>query len=561
MNVLQATQQAVMVRSLMAALARAGVKNIFVAPGSRSTPLVQAACELAAHKPSPWRLWPVLDERAAAFAALGASRQGQLSAVICTSGTAVAHLLPACIEACLSRTCVVFATADRPPGAWRRGAPQSIDQPGVLQGVAGFRPLNAAAIHNGCDDIEWMVRASQVNGHPLHLNVHLDTPLALKSGAAAARQPLFGIAPNLATDTPLPPPKVGERALVIAGALPAHHAQAMASLVAHAGSDWQVLAEATSNLRPWLPAAAPIHFEAWLRDPAHRAAALPDRVVRVGAWPVSKGLQLLLEDCAAAGVPMAVVGRGAYSNPLDQRRMRWCTLNPADGLARWAQTRPPAAHTPWLQTLAALETVAAARRRDALATADAASNEPGILHAWLTALPARTPVQIANSMPIRHLEAFWPGEATAELGFSRGANGIDGTLATAWGRALALDRPSWVVLGDAALLHDATSLQLLRARPDLRVLCFDNDGGAIFDWLPAAQVVDAAVHRDYFTQPHGLDLAAVAQAFGVTAQVVQGPSVAETIANWARTGDGPQVVVAKTDASAARAVWRAWTGQ
>jgi len=556
----EATRQAVLVRTLFAELADAGVRHLFVAPGSRSTPLVQAAYELAARQPPVWQMWPVLDERAAAFAALGASRAGQLSAVICTSGSAVGHLLPACIEAKESGCTVVFVAANRPARLVGLGAPQTIDQYRAMGYFARHLEVGRCPDEPRSAKVAGQIHASLFSGQPLFIDVHLDTPLALAGGDAMPVEPRDpDDAPTYDTG-PMVRPGARSRVLIVAGPLPADQAREVGPVFASAGIHWQVLAEATSNLRPYLPPSAPLHFESWLRDPAARASVVPDRVVRLGEWPVSKGLQLLLEDCALAQVPCTVVWPGRHSNPLGQRGVQMKSATPASALARYARSSPSPASRPWIDTMAALDASVARRCAEVLESPAAASNEPGLLHAFLAALPAATPVQIANSMPIRHLEAFWPRGATAVLGFSRGVNGIDGTLATAWGRAIALDRPCWVVLGDAALLHDATSLSLLRRRPDLRVLCFDNGGGAIFDGLPAAQHVDPAVHRTFFTQPHGLDLVAVARAFGLTAEVLPGPKAAATLADWARTGQGPQVVVAKTDAQAARAVWGAWTG-
>ena len=296
MNAIDAAEQAVMVRTWFEVLAEAGVRHQFVAPGSRSTPLVQAAHEMAQRKPAPWQVWPVLDERAAAFAALGASREGQLAAVICTSGSAVAHLLPATIEAERSGHCIVLLTADRPHGAWQVGAPQAVHQEPILKSHANFALVGLQPSFNRRANAARALRQAVAEGRPLHVNFHLDTPLAL---ADATPKPVKGVSPErlqVPDEQALPPPKRGERALVVVGALSQDPPKLLAHTMAAAGVQWQVLAEACSNLRGFLPATAPIRYEAWLRQPAVRAAIRPDRILRFGAWPVSKGLQLLLED-------------------------------------------------------------------------------------------------------------------------------------------------------------------------------------------------------------------------------------------------------------------------
>ncbi|MSQ84381.1 MAG: 2-succinyl-5-enolpyruvyl-6-hydroxy-3-cyclohexene-1-carboxylic-acid synthase [Myxococcales bacterium] len=562
MNQAQSTRQATAVRTLMALLVRHGVAHIFVAPGSRSTPLVQAAAELTVgtDEANPLRMWPVLDERAAGFVALGASREGQLSAVVCTSGSAVAHLLPAAIEAKESGTCILLVTADRPVESRNTGAPQAILQLGIFSHYADSIDIDCA-LQPDWSKLQSELALAIQHGRPLHLNVALDTPLALATPAQADPLPQLAPVANAYSGPPIEPPQAGENVLVIAGPLPAALALAVQPLLENYANITATFAEIPSNLAHLFSQPGPFRsYDAWLRDPELRLAALPDRVVRLGEWPVSKGLQLLLEACRDHSIPVDVVAPGRVSDPLKQARVL-SFLPPVLALARWTPPAAPRQPSVWLNVLHDIEAYAQVALLELTAQATIQVCEAGLLPQFLSQLPEGSPVQLANSMTIRDGDGLVTTPPRLRIGFSRGANGIDGTLATAYGRALALDCPTWVALGDAAFLHDINSLALVRLRPQLKVLVLDNCGGAIFDNLPAAAVIDPSLHRTFFTQPHTADLAKIAQGFGLSAAAVTGAAGADQILSWARGDDGPQVMVFQCDPAVSPAVRHRWQQQ
>ncbi|MBI5088238.1 MAG: hypothetical protein HZB15_05100 [Actinobacteria bacterium] len=142
---------------------------------------------------------------------------------------------------------------------------------------------------------------------------------------------------------------------------------------------------------------------------------------------------------------------------------------------------------------------------------------------------------VASSMPVRDVEWFGSPAQRARVWANRGANGIDGTIATATGMAAVSDAPVWVLLGDVALVHDSSSLAQLAARGlDVRIVVVDNDGGGIFSFLPQATQVETSRFEQLFGTPHGTDLVALATAHGLPASSVA--TTAELVAAVGRPG-------------------------
>lgn len=545
------------VRALVGLLRAAGVGPVFVCPGSRSTPLVQALAE-AGYVP----MHPIWDERSAAFAALGATRSGARPVVVTTSGSAVAHLLPALVEAGECGLGFVALTADRPAAVRGLGAPQTVVQPGLLAPYARTITLPAdgggAAFEQGLQRVRAELAAAwrgapMPNGgaRALHLNVELDKPLAMAPAAAAATaagaaaaaaaaaapaaaaaapaaphppHDAGGLHPAVLSAAAIPPPAPGERVAVIAG--PSAGGGALASLAERLPLGVLLFAEIGSGV----PLAGLRGYERSLASRAARDGLGLHRIVRCGHWPVCRQLQSLLEEAPALGVVIDVIAPGRPSDPTRSARLH--TAAPiADALAGWKPTSD-AGDPAWAASIRRRLTAEFA----APAPAQAAVLGPDAILGALFALSAgtapsgpRSRLLLGNSMAIRDADRLWPPASPAafwpEVHVNRGANGIDGTIATAFGLALAApERPVWVYLGDGTTLHDIGSLQLLAepdcARAPIRLVVADNGGGAIFDRLPAAQVLPAAVHERFFRVPHGLDVAAIAAGFGVPSRTV-----------------------------------------
>lgn len=515
-------------RLLFASLADAGVTDVVLSPGSRSTPFM-----LAADGEPRLRCHDSIDERAAAFFALGLARVGGRPAVLlCTSGTAGAHYFPAVIEASLANLPLVVVTADRPFELQDCGAAQTIDQVKLFgdhvrrfyelgspdsapSALAGLRRLAAQAVHF----------ASVPVPGPVHLNVRARKPLEPRSAetdderALAARvTALLGrplVAPHASVSHPDPDAvsaiatRCGEseRGLIVAGPAPLSHGgllPVVEELSRRTG--YPVLAEATSQLRFVAGEMARCDgFDAALRSPVFRRWARPDLVIQVGGAPVSSGWERFMAE--HDGVTRVVVAPHAWHDPDSTAtdlllgdvemslRALADSLDREDGPTGWGRQWREVDSAVWT----AVDAELASGRGDELSEGEA-------VRAVLEHLPRGSLFMVGNSLPIREVDTFCPAGA-AEVGVlsQRGANGIDGLVAGAAGSAVAAgDRPVTLLLGDVSLLHDLAGLALgVGVDVPFVVVVVQNNGGRIFEQLPLASVPGLAPSTmAHVTTPH-----------------------------------------------------------
>lgn len=558
-----AADNAALAASLVAALARGGVREAVVSPGSRSTPLALA---LAA-RPDV-RVHVLVDERAAGFVALGLARAtGDPVALLATSGTAGAHWYPAVIEAALSAVPLVLLTADRPPELQGCGAPQTVDQTRLFGAhVRAFAAVGPAAPEAppgwaAAVAARLVDQAKGPPAGPVHLDVALREPLwapgcepppsvaapvvrraRARLSAEAAREALERLS--------------GERGVIVAGprcAPPGRAgplAQAVDALSRALG--WPVVCDALSGLDHVRAA------DALLRDAAFAAEHRPTHALRLGQVPTSKATQRWLADAAPETV--LVDPDGQWHDPEHQAALL-LVADPVDAcyaLARSAGLRPK--DDGWLAAWARADRAA----RTAL---DQAARdgwwEGAVARAVVDALPPGALLVVASSLAVRDVDAFGGAPAAALLS-SRGANGIDGTIATAAGAALAWTAgPVVALMGDLAFVHDLGGLAAARElEVPLTVVVVDNGGGAIFGQLPVA--AHPTGFERLFLTPSRLDLEAAARGLGAEAVTVHDlPALREALA---RRGPGARVVRAPVDRTegarrrdaAWAAVSRAW---
>jgi len=507
---------------LVETLARLGVRQAVISPGSRSTPLTVA---LARHPRI--EAMPVLDERSAAFFALGLARRGGRPVVLlCTSGTAGANYFPAVIEAQESGVPLLVITADRPPEMRDCSSGQTIDQqklfgehvnfyhelavPAATLPMLGY--LRQTVLH-ACERTLWPVPG------PVQLNAPFRDPLppvaddSAQGLAAQINEDFFTHldqpTPETSTATLWQRPTTA-RGLIVAGpAAPenvAHYAAKVLELARALG--WPVLADALSPLRHHAAAGDSVvtAYDTILRNAALARDLVPRTVLCLDGWPTSKVLRGWLETAGAEILLVAPVT--ANRDALHGRTRQ--IVAPVESLAVAGKRVNDDAY---LRQWRAAETAARGALDGALAAETAMFEGKA---AWLLArhLPEETPVFVASSMPVRDAEYFWPATGRRHrFFFNRGANGIDGTLSTALGVAHGAGRPAVLLTGDLALLHDANGLLL---RPKLRgaltVVLINNRGGGIFEHLPVAEFDPP--FEEFFATPQEADFAKLCAAFG-----------------------------------------------
>ena len=555
-NVSDGAVQTVHARLVAASLADAGVKTCVVSPGSRSTPLVAA---LAAD--GRLDLPTIVDERAAAFFALGVARAtGVPAAMVCTSGSAAAHYLPAIVEASAAGVPLVAITADRPPELHDCGANQTIDQVKMYGGfVRAARDLGAPAgsalalraVRRKV--IEAVALARGPAPGPVHLEVPLRKPLepvepasdderALARVAAELReQPVVHAPPRLVADdavlAELAAAIAAEpRGVVIAGALPASFARdAVFALCARAG--YPLLAEAASQLRfgPRPPNVATIdHFDLVLGAPALAGAPAPRLIVQLGAEPVAAAWNGTLAQ-------RWVISDRAWHDP-DGSARAVIVGDPADALARVvARLEPTGDRAAFPAAWRAVEQRVSGAVDRALAASP--HSEGAVLRVAIDAAPAGSFVQIGNSLPIRVVDHTCSGGGNARRVLSqRGAAGIDGLIASAAGATRA-GAPVLLVLGDVSFAHDLGGVLAAReASAPLAVLVIDNGGGRIFAGLPVARASLGGAFERHWLTPPAIDPAAVAAALGVRAVTAATPAAVGDAVAAALADRGPTVI-------------------
>jgi 2-succinyl-5-enolpyruvyl-6-hydroxy-3-cyclohexene-1-carboxylate synthase len=486
---------------------RLGVRHAVVAPGSRSTPMAVALASnegLAVHV--------VHDERVAAFVALGIGLDGVPAVVLCTSGTAAANFHPAVVEAGLSDVPMLVVTSDRPPELRDVGAPQTIDQTHLFS--RSVRWFHDPGVPDAAGSATWRslaFRATNAARHgPVHLNVPFREPLTGQPGELPAATRRGPACPEVASGAPTSS-GIGfvardvidrQRGVIVAGGRSGVPAAQIAELADATG--WPVLADPTSGARS-LPAAVTT-FDALLRHREFADAHAPDVVVRIGRPPASR---VLAEWIARSTCIVVQVGGPGVIDP-GHDVAAVCGIDDLGGLRG-------ASGTTWAARWRHAETRALHAIEMALA-ADESLTEPGVAHVVATSLPDGVGLVVASSMPVRDLEWFGGPQANAHA--NRGANGIDGVVSTALGRALA-GTPTVALVGDIAFVHDSNALVGLSQRSvDLRIVVIDNDGGGIFSFLPQASVLAADQFETLLGTPHGTDIEGLARAHQIRASTI-----------------------------------------
>lgn len=519
-------------RLLVGELLRLGAAHFTVAPGSRSTPLAHAVAALAPHACTVH-----FDERGAAFHALGCARAtGRPAVVICSSGSAVANLFPAVVEARMARAPLVLLTADRPPELLDCGANQAIDQWKIFGGHAVWQaalpcpnPAVPAAYVPGIA-AQAVRRALGPPGGPVHLNCAYREPLApIATGEcftdelAALGGWAAGEAPRTRHFVAPPAPDAAARAalcafvagakrgVLLVGQLERAAERAAAARLAEA-LGWPALADVASGLRlgntapPFVP-----HYDQLLLSERFRAAFQPDAVLHLGGAITSKRVN---EHLAALRPNYALVA----PHPERQDPAHQVTLRIESDIAACCGAlldgKDPAAGTAWGGDFAAWSAELAGAL-DAWLDAQPALTEMAVARIASRARPMGATLYLGSSMPIRDMDMY--GDAAAAPGpvaANRGASGIDGNIACAAGHADGTGAPVVAVLGDLAALHDLNSLALLRgARAPVALVVVNNDGGGIFHFLPVAEHADH--FERFFGTPHGMDFRQAAGQFGI----------------------------------------------
>jgi 2-succinyl-5-enolpyruvyl-6-hydroxy-3-cyclohexene-1-carboxylate synthase len=532
-----------------------GLRHACVSPGSRSTALV-----LALERHDGITVHVHLDERSSAFFALGLAKAlRQPVAVACTSGTAVAELFPAVVEASQARVPLYLLTADRPPRLRGTGANQTIDQVRLFGSYA--RAYLSPPLPASADDApawrrigrEAVASCGGAPPGPVHINCSFEEPLMPSDdvvdvpGGEPGRveRPDRNLEP-LAVDVGRAARELsGARGVVVAGSNWWITSSEVASLAQRLG--WPLLAEPTSGMRRpgWAALAAGQSLTA---STAFLERHRTEVVLQVGAAPTTRASQAFV----AAAERLLVVDL-LHPDPDPERRATWrLTANP-DRLATVLLDGPRRIEPAPVDWLASWQ-VADAHARRALDDVLDAADEPAELRLArdvAAAVPDGGTLFVGNSTPIRDLDVAMAPRDGLQVLANRGASGIDGLMSTALGVATAGTGPTVALIGDLSLLYDAGALVWngRRLPADLVLVVPNNRGGAIFGSLDPRDLPE----RDrLFVTPHDVDLAALSTAAGVGHVMLERMSDLANAVGDAQVAGGIQVIEVPTPAERSR---------
>jgi 2-succinyl-5-enolpyruvyl-6-hydroxy-3-cyclohexene-1-carboxylate synthase len=518
-------------RAVVGQMLAQGVTDLVLAPGSRSAPLALVAD--AAARAGMLRLHVRVDERVAGFLALGlAKASGRCVPVVTTSGTAVGNLLPAVMEAHHSGVPLLVVSADRPAALVGSGANQTTEQVDLFSGFVRHRArLSSTAPPASWDaQIARAVLAAEgrLSGHPgpAQVNIEFSPPLVPAAGPVAP--PVVGAAVRTSV-RPAPEPFAlagTPRTLVVCGDAPPPVGAAARRFAEEAGLP--LVAEPSSNARSGPNALA--RGRELLAGPL---AGQVERVVVFGRPNLSRPVTALL---SRPDVELVVVTDSPdYVDPGWRTRLVAGAAVAEAGAADW---------------------LAAWRAADAEASADVpAADGAGVLtgrelaRLVVAAVPSDQNLFLGNSNVIRDADLAELRPDPGPVYANRGLSGIDGTVSSATGVALATGVPTTLLCGDLTFTHDLGALVIGpgEPRPALRVVVADDRGGSIFATLEYGQERFADAFERVFATPTGVDLAAVAGAVGVPARRVS--TASEVAAALAEPVTGLEVLVVDIDRS------------
>ncbi|MCR2821761.1 2-succinyl-5-enolpyruvyl-6-hydroxy-3-cyclohexene-1-carboxylic-acid synthase [Lederbergia panacisoli] len=475
-------------------LVQAGVKDVVISPGSRSTPL---ALMFSEHRDV--RVFMNVDERSAGFFALGIAKASENPVgLLCTSGTAAANYYPAVIEASLSGVPLIVMTADRPHELRDVGAPQAIDQLHLYGShVNWFAEM--ALPETGMEQFKYakttarraVKEALGQNKGPVHLNFPLREPLLPvldpypfneeEESIAIEDGILFlphGKLKNIAEQL-----KGKEKGLIICGPIEEHDfTEAVTILAKKLG--FPILADPLSQLRSSSMSETPVidSYDAILRTEEAATALKPEVIIRFGGMPVSKSLSLYLKKQMDA--EHYVVDNGSrwrdpnYSGTtmIHSNETAFCT-----GLASLI-VEPHSLNwlSKWLEMDEMAKKVIAAHME-----LTEELEEGKAVYELVDLLPVESTVFVGNSMPIRDMDTFFhKNNKNITVMANRGANGIDGVVSSALGAAV-YKRPLFLIIGDLSFFHDLNGLLMAKLQKlNINIILLNNDGGGIFSYLP-----------------------------------------------------------------------------
>ncbi|QHB16826.1 MULTISPECIES: 2-succinyl-5-enolpyruvyl-6-hydroxy-3-cyclohexene-1-carboxylic-acid synthase [Mannheimia] len=502
---------------ILSALMRYGVKHFCIAPGSRSTPLTLEAVQLQQTQYAQCHTH--FDERGLGFYALGiAKATNSPVAVIVTSGTAVANLYPAVIEASLTHQNLIILSADRPTELIGCGVNQAIPQQGIFANypVASVNLPKANEAYSSSwlvSTIEQACTTQVQQGGVLHINAPFEEPLyesdineILNTPWLCPIQTWLNNSQTKWIDQQKIQSEVSmhenwdywrtKRGVIVVGKLPPEQGTGLKTWADTMG--WCLLSDVQSCIEASLP-----YADIWLsNDTVKQRLLQADIVIQFGTQIVSKRVNEFLTRYQ--GEFWVVDESQDYINPNAYHQTRFIAK-----AHHFLRVHPPLRQKPWLLEPLALSQFCATFIEQQIG---GSLSEASLAHNIQDVLAINGNLFIGNSLFVRLVDALCKLPEGYPVYTNRGASGIDGLIATVAGIAKGSERPTVGVIGDISALHDLNSIALLTQITQPTILFIvNNSGGAIFDMLP----VEAKTKNQYYRLAHHFEFAQVATMFGI----------------------------------------------
>ncbi len=501
-----------------------GVRMFCISPGSQNTIFTVAAAE---HPLAETHVH--YDERGMSFYALGYAKASRSpAALIVTSGTAVANLFPAVMEAHYDRVPLILITADRPPELKDCGANQTSDQVKIFEGFVRWQidlPCPDAKIpqsYIGTTILQAVAYATSSPAGPVHLNCQLRKPFLPEADASTPKfhhsthrtQTSFISGQNILQSHDLEQ-LAGELSeyerglILVSGTAPISSLESLYTLSRQL--QWPIFPDILSNTRSNGTGYGVVpYYDLIIKTLGANEDFAPEAILQIGDRFVSKKLF----DWISSKKPKVHYHVAPHIQLKDHihsftQRIACDVDHFIENFPQHLTRRAP---SPWFQVWKELNELTS-HSLDGFFKEHEKLSEPLLFHHLASTLTDSTGLFLSNSMPVRNADAFFvPKNPVGPIHCNRGLSGIDGNIASASGVARGLGKSVLAILGDLAFLHDINSLAQIKELP-LKALVVNNDGGSLFSFLPIAKRKE--VFTPFFTTPHGLDLKHAAPLFGL----------------------------------------------
>ena len=488
-------------------LEKLNVSNACVSPGARNAPMINALSESKIKKVS------VLDERSAAFFALGIAKKINLPVILsCTSGTALANMYPAVIEAYMSETPMIIISADRPKKSIDKGENQTIYQ----KNIYGKYTLYFDEIDSQNDDVDSIITKINNAFHasigiknnqvklspgPVHINTHFDKPLIdLQVDKYLQYTKIKEIYPaDFESELPLKN-KLVKKPLIICGQTNLKHEKKLLLNIAKK-IEAPIFADISSNIRG-NQRIVPFYQQ-------YTDSLSPDLILRFGKKPLSKKLLELIKK--NKDITYLIRDKKNFND--DAIVVNQSTSKFSDNINNYIDVDTD---FNWLSNFK--NEVKLAKEKITSSINNKKINEYSFAHIILNLLPEKSNLFVGNSISIRALDSFCDKSLKKDINIfsNRGASGIDGNISTALGISSITKNNNYLIIGDQSVMHDLGSLQMINElKINLKIFIMNNQGGSIFDLINLKENIDSYHYEKFIKRKHSQNFKNLSKAFNI----------------------------------------------